>query len=180
MFQGSPLSPLLSNVILNELDQKLEAKKLKFVRYGDDVLIFTKSSRKSERAMKLINRYLTDELSQFLNKKKSRVSSPMELKYLGFGNFLDKDAKWQLTAHSESVEKFRIKLEKLTQENLRLSLDAVNDKLKQSIEGWVVYFRIAKMEDVVMLLDDELRSWMRVFIWKQWAARKSRSSRWLN
>ena len=135
LFQGSPLSPLLSNVILNELDQKLEAKKLKFVRYGDDVLIFTKKEKASKRAMKLLSRHLSDELSLFVNKKKSRVSSPMELKYLGFGYFLDKDAKkWQLTAHPESVEKFRIKFEKITQQTciyqLMLLTRNLNNQLK--------------------------------------------------
>ena len=121
--------------------------------------------------MKLTSRYLSDELSLFLNMKKSRVSSPMELKYLGFGYCYDEDIKkWRLTAHPESVEKFLVKLEKLTQENLHLSLDVLNEKLKQSIEGWVVYFRIAELEDVAVLLDDELRTWMRVAIWKRWVA----------
>ena len=70
LFQGSPLSPLLSNVMLNELDQKLEARKLKFVRYGDDVLIFTKKDKASKRAMILVSRYLSDELSLFVNMRK--------------------------------------------------------------------------------------------------------------
>ena len=95
----------------------------------------------------------------------------MELKHLGFGYYHDEESeKWQLNAHPESVERFRVKLEKMTQENLHLSLDALNEKLKQSIEGWVVYFRIAKMEGVLVRLDDELRLWVRVVIWKRWVA----------
>ena len=107
LLQGSPLSPLLSNVMLNELDQELQARRLKFVRYADYVLIFTRSARASERAMKSISRYLRDKLHLAFNKKKSRISRPMDVKFLGFGYYHDESTKkWLLIPHPESVEQF--------------------------------------------------------------------------
>ena len=167
--QGSPLSPLLSNIMLGELDQKLAAKGLEFVRYSDDVLIFAKSSRKAKRVMKSVSHYIASQLDLVVNMEKSQVSPPTDVKFLGFS--YAKVKSWRAIPHPESVKKFRGKMKSLTDHSLILSLKDRNERLKQSIQGWVVYFRMADMEGVLVQLDEELRFRMRVVIWKEWVAR---------
>ena len=166
--QGSSLSPLLSNIMLGELDQKLVVKRLKFVRYADDTLIFTKTSRTAKRVMKSVSRYITGQLGLVVNMDKSHVSPPEEVKFLGFSYV--KFKSWQAIPHPESVKKLQGKIKDLTNQNLRLALNVRNDKLKQSIQGWVVYFRMADMKDMLVAVDGELKFRMRVVIWKGWVA----------
>jgi len=166
--QGSPLSPLLSNIVLNELDQRLASKGLKFVRYGDDLLIFTRSSFAAKRVMKSVSRYITTQLDLVVNKAKSKVSQPTEVKFLGFG--FAKIKSWRAIPHPESVKKFQQKMKALTDRKLHLSLNERNKRIKQSIQGWVVYFRMAEMKELLVQLDNELKFRMRVIIWKDWVA----------
>ena len=138
------------------------------MRYGDDVLIFTRSSWTAKRMMKSVSRYLTGQLDLVVNMDKSQVRKPTEVKFLGFGYV--KLKSWRAIPHPESVKKFQRKMKDLTNHNLRLSLNERNEKLKQSIQGWVVYFRLADMKDELVQLDDELKFRMRVVIWKGWVA----------
>jgi len=167
--QGGPLSPLLSNIMLNELDQKLASKGLKFVRYADDVMIFTKRLSTAKRVMKFVSRYLTDQLDLVVNMDKSKISRPTEVKFLSFG-YVKVKRQWQAVPHPESVNKFQRKLTDLMQQNLRLPLSDRNQKIKQTIQGWVVYFRSTEMKEMLMQLDKELKYRMRVTIWKGWVA----------
>jgi len=167
--QGGPLSPLLSNIMLNELDKELEKRGLKFVRYADDALIFTKSEKAAERVMKSISRFIVDKLGLQVNIEKSRVSRPMKLKFLGFGFYKDtKSQKWEARPHRESIKKFQRNLKRLTKRNWSISLDMRIKKLNQLIRGWVNYFRIGKMKGALARIDEKLRFRIRVIIWKQW------------
>jgi group II intron reverse transcriptase/maturase len=167
--QGGNLSPLLSNIMLNELDKELEGRGLRFVRYADDELIFVKSEKAANRVMKTIVRFIEEKLGLIVNAEKSKVSRPKELKFLGFGYYYDsRFERYQVKPHPKSVQKFQRKLRQLTKRNGSISLDFRILKLKQVIFGWVNYFRIANMKKVMTQIDGKLRSRIRVIIWKQW------------
>jgi RNA-directed DNA polymerase len=167
--QGGNLSPLLSNIMLNELDKELASRGLAFVRYADDSLIFVKSEKAANRVMKTIVRFIEGKLGLIVNAEKSKISRPKELKFLGFGFYYDfKTEKYQVKPHPKSVQKFQRKLRQLTKRNGSVSLDFRILKLKQVILGWVNYFRIANMKTVMNQIDMKLRSRIRVIIWKQW------------
>ncbi|KKB41637.1 Retron-type RNA-directed DNA polymerase [Bacillus thermotolerans] len=167
--QGGNLSPLLSNIMLNELDKELEGRGLRFVRYADDSLIFVKSEKAADRVMKSIVRFIEDKLGLIVNSEKSKISRPKELKFLGFGYYYDgKNKRYQVKPHLSSIQKFQRKLRKLTKRNWSVPLDYRILKLKQVIIGWVNYFRIGNMKNATERIDMKLRSRIRVIIWKQW------------
>lgn len=167
--QGGNLSPLLSNIMLNELDKELEKRELRFVRYADDSLIFVKSGKAAGRVMKTIVRFIEEKLGLIVNAEKSRISRPKELKFLGFGYYYDfKSKRYQVKPHPVSVQKFQRKLRQLTKRNWSIPLDYRIMKLKQVIVGWVNYFRITNMKKAMTRIDEKLRSRIRVIIWKQW------------
>lgn len=167
--QGGNLSPLLSNIMLNELDKELESRGLHFVRYADDALIFVKSEKAANRVMESVVKFIEKKLGLIVNAEKSKIARPKDLKFLGFGYYYDsKDKKYQVRPHPISVQKFKRKLRQLTKRNWSIPLDYRILKLKQVIFGWVNYFRTAKMKTAMHEIDKKLRSRIRVIIWKQW------------
>jgi group II intron reverse transcriptase/maturase len=168
--QGGNLSPLLANIMLNELDKELEARGLSFVRYADDCNVFVRSEKAAERVMKSITDFIERKLGLKVNAEKSRVGRPNEIKFLGFGYFCGKDGKYQAKPHSKSV----LKLKALTKRNWSVSLDVRLTKIKQLVTGWVNYFRIAKMKTVLAEIDQKLRKRIRIIIWKQWKKTRTR------
>jgi len=172
--QGGNLSPLLSNIMLNELDKELEARGLHFVRYADDCNIFVGSRKAAERVMKSITEYIERKLGLKVNATKSQIGRPNKIKFLGFGYFVDKDSKYQAKPHKSSIEKLKRKLKTLTSRKWSISLDCRLKKLKQQIVGWIYYFRIAKMKTVLAEIDSKLRKRIRVIIWKQWKKTRKR------
>jgi RNA-directed DNA polymerase len=171
--QGGNLSPLLSNIMLNELDKELENRGLPFVRYADDALIFVKSEKAANRVMESIMRFIENKLGLIVNVEKSKISRPKDLKFLGFGYYYDfKNDNYQAKPHFTSIQKFQRKLRKLTKRNWSVPLDYRILKLKQVILGWVNYFRIASMKKAMTEIDKKLRSRTRVIIWKQWKVSK--------
>jgi len=166
--QGGNLSPLLSNVMLNELDKELEARGLHFVRYADDCNIFVSSRKAAERVMKSITDFIERKLGLKVNATKSQIGRPGKIKFLGFGYFVDNNKKWQAKPHKSSIQKLKRKLKALTSRKWSISLEERLRKLKQQIVGWVNYFRIAKMKTVLLQIDEKLRKRIRVVIWKQW------------
>ena len=167
--QGGNLSPLLSNIMLNELDKELESRGLQFVRYADDALIFVKSEKAANRVMESVVKFIEKKLGLIVNAEKSKIARPKDLKFLGFGYYYDsKDGKYQVRPHPISVQKFKRKLRQLTKRNWSIPLDYRILKLKQVIFGWVNYFRTANMKTIMREVDMKLRSRIRVIIWKQW------------
>ncbi len=172
--QGGNLSPLLANIMLNELDKELEARGLSFVRYADDCNIFVRSEKAAERVMKSITDFIERKLGLKVNAEKSRIGRPNEIKFLGFGYFHGKDGKYQARPHSKSVLKLKRKLKALTKRSWSISLDVRLTKIKQLVMGWVNYFRIAKMKTVLAQIDQKLRKRIRIIIWKQWKKIRTR------
>ncbi|WP_246234557.1 group II intron reverse transcriptase/maturase [Bacillus aquiflavi] len=169
--QGGNLSPLLSNIMLNEL----EARNLNFVRDADDSIIFVKSEKAANRVMKSITNFIEKKLGLIVNAEKSRISRPGNTKFLGFGFYYDTHTKkYQPRAHQDSVRKFQRKLKQLTKRNQGISLNNRIMKLRQVIYGWVNYFKIAKLKKILTTTDAKLRSRLRVIIWKQWKSNKKR------
>jgi group II intron reverse transcriptase/maturase len=172
--QGGNLSPLLSNIMLNELDKELESRGLHFVRYADDCNIFVGSRKAAERVKKSVTDFIERKLGLKVNATKSQIGKPQRIKFLGFGYFVDNNKKYQAKPHKSSIVKLKRKLKALTKRNWSISLDARLRKLKQQIAGWVNYFRIAKMKTVLAQIDEKLRKRVRVVIWKQWKKTKKR------
>lgn len=168
--QGGNLSPLLSNIMLNELDKELEKRGLNFVRYADDCLIMVKSEKAANRVMESITTFITKKLGLKVNVEKSKIARPNQIKYLGFGFYKKINQNiWRLKPHIKSVQKFKTKLRDILIRNRSISLDERLLKLKQLIYGWINYFRIADMKTLLTKeIDPNIRRKLRVIIWKQW------------
>ena len=171
--QGGNLSPLLSNIMLNELDKELEARGLHFVRYADDCIITVASSAAANRVMHTVTSWIERKLSLKVNATKSKVTKPTRLKYLGF-SFVKLNGKWEARPHKDSINRFKRKLKKLTYRSWSVSMDYRILKLNQVIRGWINYFRIGKMKQNMTKIDKHLRNRMRIVIWKQWKTSKKR------
>ena len=168
--QGGNLSPLLSNIMLNELDKELEARGLNFVRYADDCLIMVRSEKAANRVMESITTFITKKLGLKVNVEKSKIARPDEIKYLGFGFYKKINQNiWRPKPHIKSVEKFKTKIRNILIRSKSVILDERLLKLKQIIYGWVNYFKIADMKYLLLRdIDPWIRRKIRVIIWKQW------------
>ena len=166
--QGGNLSPLLSNIMLNELDKELEARGLNFVRYADDCIILVKSEKAANRVLSSITKYIEKKLGLKVNAEKSKVTRPTKTKYLGFSFWTTKGGKWKPKPHIKSYQKLKRKLKKLTDRSWSISLDNRIKQINYLIRGWVNYFRIANIRQVIIDIDKHLRTRIRVIIWKQW------------
>lgn len=173
--QGGNLSPLLSNIMLNELDRELEARGLHFVRYADDCVIAVGSSAAANRVMATVTKWIEEKLGLKVNAIKSKVTKPTKLKYLGFGFWKDsKDGLWKAKPHKDSIERFQRKLKQLTKRSWSVTMDYRIMRLNQVIRGWVNYFRMGNMKKALQKIDERLRTRMRIVIWKQWKTRERR------
>ena len=173
--QGGNLSPLLSNIMLNELDKELEKRGLNFVRYADDCLIMVKSEKAANRVMESITTFITKKLGLKVNVEKSKIARPDQIKYLGFGFYKKiNQNKWRPKPHIKSVEKFKYKLSQILLRKRGISLNQRLKELKYLIYGWVNYFRIADMKTLLTHIDERIRRKIRAIIWKQWKKIKKR------
>jgi RNA-directed DNA polymerase len=161
--QGGPLSPILSNILLDDLDQELEKRGHRFTRYADDFVISVGSKRAAERVMKSVTRWLKQKLKLKVNPKKSSTKKTTGLKFLGFF-FRGKSFKWSPDAFQE----FKKTLKKLTKRSWFVSMDYRIKKLNEYIRGWMNYFGIGKGYDECVKLDQWLRRRIRMCYWKQW------------
>ena len=171
--QGGNLSPLLSNIMLNELDKELEKRGLRFVRYADDCLIMVKSEKAANRVMSSIKSYIENKLGLIVNVEKSKVARPNQIKYLGFGFYKTKGA-WRPIPHPKSVQKFEKKLKEITGRSNAETIDEIISKLNQVIRGWINYFRIADMKSAMTRIGEHLRHRLRMVIWKYWKIPRAR------
>lgn len=166
--QGGNLSPLLSNIMLNELDKELEVRGLNFVRYADDCIILVKSEKAANRVLASITKFIEKKLGLKVNAEKSKVTRPTKTKYLGFSFWMSKGGKWKSKPHLKSYQKLIRKLKQLTDRSWSISLDNRIKKINYLIRGWVNYFKIANMRQKIIEIDKHLRTRIRVIIWKQW------------
>lgn len=173
--QGGNLSPLLSNIMLNELDKKLEARGLNFVRYADDCIILTGSEKSADRVMASITKFIETKLGLKVNAVKSKVETPKELKYLGFGFYFDSYAKqYKARPHETSIAKLKAKIKELTSRRWSVSMNERIMRLNWLIRGWANYFRLANMKNTCKRIDEHTRFRLRMCIWKQWKKPKTR------
>lgn len=190
--QGGPLSPLLSNIMLNELDKELERRGHKFVRYADDMVTMCKSKRSAERVMKSITDFIENELFLKVNKEKSQTAPMSKVKFLGY-SFYKIKGEGRLRIHPKSVSKMKAKIKELTSRSNGWGNVRRKETLGQYITGWVNYFKLADMRNLLLRVDEWYRRRIRMVIWKQWkrirtklmnltrlGVKKSKAREWAN
>lgn len=174
--QGGNLSPLLSNVMLNELDKELVKRGLRYVRYADDCIIAVGSSASANRVMHTITKWIEQKLGLKVNATKTHVCRPNKLKYLGFGFYKSTQTRqWSARPHESSVEKFQRKLKSLCKRSWSISLTDRIAMLNSVIRGWINYFSIGAMKSRIEKIDAHLRTMLRKVIWKQWKTPQKRA-----
>ena len=174
--QGGNLSPLLSNIMLNELDKELVRRGLRYVRYADDCVIAVGSEASAQRVMHTITRWIERVLGLKVNAAKTHVCRPGKLKYLGFGFYKSSQTgQWAARPHESSVDRFKGKLKKLCKRSWSISMTDRIQLLNYTILGWVNYFAIASMKGKMTETDEHLRTMLRKVIWKQWKTPKKRA-----
>ena len=167
--QGSPVSPILSNILLDELDAELEVRGHRFVRYADDVAIFVKSKRAGERVLASISRFLEQKLKVTVNKAKSKVSRVKDSSVLGF-----KVHGKKLKTLDSKVKIFKRKLKRITRRCPGISIDSRIIDLKQFIQGWMAHYGCGLKYNDAAELDGWIRRRLRMCYWKQWRRPKRR------
>jgi RNA-directed DNA polymerase len=171
--QGGPLSPLLSNIVLDELDKELEKRGLRFVRYADDCVIFVKSKRAANRVMESISRFIEKKLRLKVNMEKSDIELPWKSKYLGFCvTNAGKDSKIRI--HWKSIKRFENRVREITSRRRGRSMPQVIWELNEYMSGWWNYFGITESFSRLKPLDHWIRRRLRAVIWKHWKNRKTR------
>lgn len=173
MPQGGPLSPILSNIMLNELDKELTSRGHRFVRYADDCMIFCKSRKSAERTLDNIVPYIEGKLFLKVNRTKTGVAHISRVKYLGY-SFYKYKGKCRFRIHSKSVTKMKNKIRELTDRSNGWGNEYRALKLTQFIRGWVNYFGMADMKSLLQSNDEWLRHRIRAIYWKQWKKVKTK------
>lgn len=172
--QGSPLSPLLSNIVLHELDKELAARGHRYVRYADDCSIYVRSEKSALRVMETITEYIERKLKLKVNRTKSKVSRPNESTLLGFSFYRSKD-KWEIRIASKSMDRIKTKMKEQTQRKNPAPAKEKIKKMEAVIRGWVNYFSIARAKSKMQELDELVRTRLRMGIWKQWKRTKAKN-----
>lgn len=177
--QGSPLSPLLSNIVLDELDKELLARSHRFVRYADDCSIYVKSEKSAQRVMETITKFIEGKLKLKVNRTKSKVSKPTDSTLLGF-SFYKKENKWEIRIAPKSLARIKKKVKDKTKRNDPSSASEKIKKMEATIRGWVNYFVIAQAKSRMKELDALVRTRLRIGIWKQWKKSTTKRKHLLN
>jgi len=171
--QGGPLSPLLANIMLDELDKELEKRGHRFCRYADDCNIYVKSRKAGERVMMSVTRYIEEKLKLRVNRNKSAVDRPSRRKFLGF-SFYTVKGRARNFIHSKCIRKFKGKVKIITSRSNGQSMERRIEELNRFITGWVNYFCLADMRTIANGLDGWIRRRIRMCFWKQWKRIKAR------
>lgn len=171
--QGGPLSPLLANIMLNELDKELERRGHPFVRYADDGLIFCRSKRAAERVKGSISKFIEGHLKLKVNREKTEVAYIGRLKFLGYGFYVH-SGKCRLRLHPKTEAKLRRRLKAITSRSNGMGYARRKDTLRQYLLGWTEYYNLADMGSKVKEIDQWLRRRIRMCIWKSWKRTKTR------
>jgi group II intron reverse transcriptase/maturase len=171
--QGGPLSPLLSNIMLNELDRELEERGHRFVRYADDMVILCKSKRSAQRTLTSTVNFIENKLSLKVNKEKTVAAYISKIKFLGY-SFYVKKGEGRLRIHAKSLAKMKERIRTLTSRSNGWGNARRKLALKQYIIGWVNYFRLADMKSLLPRVDEWYRRRLRAIIWKQWKRIRTR------
>ncbi len=173
--QGGPLSPLLANILLDEVDKELESRCHKFCRFADDNNIYVKSKKAGIRVMKSMRKILENRLKLKVNKDKSAVDLVIKRKYLGFSFYFGRDGV-NIRIHEKSYKRFKDKIRKITNRNISISMEVRMKKLNEYTVGWINYYGVAKASARVKDLEEWIRRRLRACIWKQWKKVKTKYS----
>jgi len=171
--QGGPLSPLLANILLDELDKELEDRGHKFVRYADDINIYVQTQRAGERVMESVGQYLEKKLKLRVNKEKTKVKTPTKAKILGL-SFWKGKTQWEIRIAPSSIEKLKAKLKQLTDRSWSISMAERIKRINQLLRGWLGYFRIGKSKSALGKVEEQLRTRLRIIKWKEWKRVRTR------
>ncbi|WP_256010474.1 group II intron reverse transcriptase/maturase [Desertivirga xinjiangensis] len=175
--QGSPLSPLLSNIVLDELDKELEHRGHKFVRYADDCNIYVKKKRSGERVFASVSQFLEKKMRLKVNGEKSKVDQPRNRKFLGF-SFYYRKGRVGIRISPESISRFRSKVKDLCRMGRGMNIgDFVFDLLNPYLQGWINYYRIGETKSTVEKLDEWIRRRLRLLLWRSWKRRWTRRNK---
>jgi RNA-directed DNA polymerase len=164
--QGGPLSPLLSNLVLDELDQELERRGHRFVRYADDCNIYVRSERAGQRVMANITSFITHRLKLKVNGEKSAVAQPADRKFLGFSFTREQQPRRRLAP--KAVERFKRRVRELTRRTRGVSFAQMVEDLSKYLRGWQSYFGFSQIPSQLRGLEQWLRRRLRAVLWKQW------------
>jgi len=164
--QGGPLSPLLSNIVLDEFDRELERRGLRFARYADDCNVYVRSRRAGERVMVSITRFITTKLKLKVNEQKSAVARPWERKFLGLSFTANREPRRRIAP--KAVMRFKGKIRELTRRTRGVSTERMAEELAQYLRGWIGYFGTCQTPSVLEDLEKWFRRRLRSAIWKQW------------
>lgn len=171
--QGSPLSPLLSNIILHELDVELSKRGLSFVRYADDCSIYVRSAKSANRVMSSITKYLEEQLLLRVNREKSKISTPSKSTLLGF-SFYNTEGLWRIRIAEKSILRMKDKLKLKLPRNKAQQVETIMKGLSSVVRGWVQYFQIGDIRSACKRIDGLLRSRVRKLYWQKWQTTKTR------
>jgi RNA-directed DNA polymerase len=170
--QGGPLSPLLSNILLDELDKELERRGHRFVRYADDCNVYVKSEAAGERVMASLERFLEKRLRLKVNREKSKVTRPWKCKFLGYSVTTHREPKLRLAP--ESIKRLKSRLRRIWRRGRGRSLVGVIEELRPVLRGWVAYFRLVETKGSFEELDAWIRRRLRCILWRQWKRPRTR------
>jgi RNA-directed DNA polymerase len=174
--QGGPLSPLLSNILLDDLDKELERRGSSFCRYADDCNLYVHSQRAGERVKASVTKYLLETLRLKVNEKKSAVARPWKRKFLGYTVTMDKATR--LRAAERSIKRFKDKLKDMFRGGRGCNISQfIKEKLNPVVRGWKNYFRLNMVKRIVEELDGWIRRRLRVILWRQMKRTKTRARR---
>ena len=174
--QGGNISPLLANILLNELDWELESRGLKFVRYADDCIIFVKSGKAAARVMESVTKYIENVLRLKVNRGKSKIGRPTEIQYLGFAFYYQfQEKKYKIKVPQKSLDKVMKKVRKLTSRKWGVSNSYKAQKIAEVVRGWINYFKIGSILTATRRLDTVIRYRFRMCIWKHWKTPQNRA-----
>jgi RNA-directed DNA polymerase len=170
--QGGPLSPLLSNLVLDELDRELERRGHRFVRYADDSNVYVRSERAGQRVMESISRFITQKLKLKVNEAKSAVARPQQRKFLGFSFTAGPEVK--RTIAPKALNQFKQRIRDITRRAKSVSIETTMDELAPFMRGWRGYFGFCETQDVLMYLTRWVRLRLRAALWRQWKTQRRR------
>jgi RNA-directed DNA polymerase len=173
--QGGPLSPLLSNILLDDLDKELERRGRRFCRYADDCNIYVKSKAAGEQTMQSISRFLAKKLRLKVNEDKSAVDRPWNRKFLGYTMTPHQNPK--LKVSSNSIKRAKARVKEIIRKGRGRSLPKVADELTIFLRGWVNYFRLSQVKNVFEELDQWIRRKLRLILWRQWKTPRTRAGK---